>query len=473
MKFYRLKPEYVLRGWEGISWVLVKRPQNQTRFLTQAEFQALMLCDGETEFHEEQLDATVLDELRQCEAEGIVQYCEKAYPLEADQHYRYYHNRYVKRAFWSVTGKCNYRCRHCYMDAPDAALGELSTEEALDLIDQMAACGILQVDITGGEPFMRKDFWQLVDRIVSYKMTIGIVYTNGWLLNGDILDQFEQRGLKPEFSISFDGVGWHDWMRGIPGAEEAALRALKLCRERDYVVGVAMCIHKGNVHTLPKTVEVMRAIGVNEVGTSNVEATPLWCRNSEGNAMTQREYTNAMLDYIRWYYDAGKPIEHLDLGGVADLWQNEPGRVNVKCYDGTENCLNGYLCSSTRWSCYITPEGRLLPCMPMTSSPEQYKFPRVQDIGLQKGLSDSYYMQFVNGRIRELFAANKECNACEYRYKCGGGCRAAALRGPDHNLMGCDRDMCVFWKNGYEELIRKTIEEAEAKYERTHVAPVE
>ena len=144
MKFYRLKPEYALRGWEGISWVLVKRPQNQTRFLTQAEFQALMLCDGETEFHEEQLDATVLDELRQCEVEGIVQYCEKAYPLEADQHYRYYHNRYVKRAFWSVTGKCNYRCRHCYMDAPDAALGELSTEEALDLIDQMAACGILQ-----------------------------------------------------------------------------------------------------------------------------------------------------------------------------------------------------------------------------------------------------------------------------------------------------------------------------------------
>ena len=311
---------------------------------------------------------------------------------------------------------------------------------------------------------MRKDFWQLVDRIVSYKMTIGIVYTNGWLLNGDILDQFEQRGLKPEFSISFDGVGWHDWMRGIPGAEEAALRALKLCRERDYVVGVAMCIHKGNVHTLPKTVEVMRAIGVNEVGTSNVEATPLWCRNSEGNAMTQREYTNAMLDYICWYYDAGKPIEHLDLGGVADLWQNEPGRVNVKCYDGTENCLNGYLCSSTRWSCYITPDGRLLPCMPMTASPKQELFPKVQQIGLRQGLSSSYYMQFVTGRIKDLFAANPECNSCPYRYRCGGGCRATALLEGDHNLMGCDRTRCMMWKNGYVNKIRQIANEAESKY---------
>ena len=93
--------------------------------------------------------------------------CEEPQPIEKRQYYKYYHNRYVRSIFWSITGKCNYRCRHCFMDAPEGALGELSTQQAFDLIDQMAECGVLQVDITGGEPFVRKDFWQLVDRIRS------------------------------------------------------------------------------------------------------------------------------------------------------------------------------------------------------------------------------------------------------------------------------------------------------------------
>ena len=180
--------------------------------------------------------------------------------------------------------------------------------------------------------------------------------------------------------------------------------------------------------------------------------------------MTQQEYIEAMLPYIDWYYKSGRPIGHLEFGGIADLWRDAPGEMCARHYDGTNGCLDCYLCSSTRWSCYITPEGRLLPCMPMTSSPEQSKFPRVQDIGLQKGLSDSYYMQFVNGRVKDLFAANQECAGCSYRYKCGGGCRATALTGADHDLMGCDRDMCMFWKNHYDERILQTIREAEAKY---------
>ena len=88
----------------------------------------------------------------------------------------------------------------------------------------------------------------------------------------------------------------------------------------------------------------------------------------------------------------------------------------------------------------------------------------MQDIGLKQGLSDSYYMQFVNGRIRDLLAENAECNACQYRYKCGGGCRATALLDGNRQLMGCDRTMCLLWKGGYVDRIRQVADEAEAKY---------
>lgn len=462
--FYRLKPDYILRGWEGTAWVLIQRPQNRSWTLTREEFQALMLCDGETKLSDELFDETIRLELKQLEQDGAIELCAEASPLDPDQYYQYYQNRYMQRVFWSVTGRCNFRCRHCYMDAPDAALGELTKEEAFDLIDQMAECGVLNVDITGGEPFVRKDFWELVDRILSHKMVINQVYTNGWLLNDAILDEFEHRGLKPEFCISFDGVGWHDWMRGVPGAEEAALRAFALCKKRGFYATASVCIHRGNLDALPQTVEALRTVGVTEIKTANVDMTDLWKCHSDGNAMTQREYMDAMIPYITWYYAAGRPIEDLEFGGIAHLYQNAPGELSARCYDGTESCMDYHLCGAIRKSCYITPEGRLLPCMPMTASPEQSKFPRVQDIGLRQGLSDSYYMQFVNGRIKDLFAANQECAACTYRYKCGGGCRAAALSGPDHNLMGCDRDMCAFWKNHYDVRISQAIQEAEAQY---------
>ena len=463
--FYRLTPGHILRGWEQMAHVLIRRPQNLTRPLPAEVFQLLLLCDGETDLSRIPLTPGMEAARLHYEQEGVIAPLSHPQPLEPDQYYKYYKNRYVQNIFWSITGRCNFRCRHCFMDAPDALLGELSTAEALDLIDQMADCGVLRVDLTGGEPLVRRDFWQLVDRILAHHMTIGKLYTNGWLLTSAVLDEFERRGLRPAISISFDGVGWHDWMRGIPGAEAAALRALKLCHERGLQTDVEMCIHRGNLSALPATIQALGEIGVEDLSIANVDETELWLRHSEGNSLSWTEYIDAMLPYIDWYYQAGRPIPQLEIGGIVRLQQDQPAQPIFRCYCGTESCLDNYLCGAVRWSCYITPEGRLLPCMPMTASPEQSKFPRVQDIGLQKGLSDSYYMQFVDSRIKDLLAVNSECAACEYRYRCGGGCRAIALTTGSQDLMGCDRQMCAFWKQGYADRIEQAVQSAREKYE--------
>lgn len=464
--YYKLKPEYCLRGWQGMAWVLVQRPQNQTRALTRAMFEALLLCDGQTPLSDQSLSPAQQDALKKAEEEGYIQPIETPCPLAPEQYYKYYQNRYVQKVFWSVTGRCNFRCRHCYMDAPDGHLGELSTEEAFRLIDEMAECGVLRVDLSGGEALIRKDFWQLVDRILSHGMTVGQLYSNGWLLNETVLDSLEQRGLHPEFYISYDGAdGWHDWMRGLPGAEEAALRAMKLCRDRGFFVGASMCVHRGNLASIPKSVQAVAAAGVRQIKLVNVDETDLWRCHSEGNAMTRPEFIDAMLPFIDWYYQAGKPIPTFLLGGVAALYQDRPVEPYYQHYCGTDQCLDSYLCGAVRWSCYITPEGRLLPCMPMTATPRQEVFPKVQEIGLRQGLSDSYYMRFVNSRIKDLLAVNPECASCEYRYRCGGGCRAVALTTGSQDLMGCDREMCTFWKQGYADRIEQAVQKAREKYE--------
>lgn len=453
----------MLRGWEKMNAVLVKRPANQTKLLTIEEFGLFMLCDGETNMEAMPLDKRQRELLADYIKKGAVVQSETPCPITADQAYRFYPNRFVKSIFWSVTGRCNFRCRHCYMDAPEGALGELTHEEAIELIDQMAECGVLTVDITGGEPFVRQDLWEMIDRLLSYKITIGQVYTNGWLLTDAILDKFEERGLKPEFSISFDGIGWHDWMRGVTGAETAALHALKRCRERGFLTNVEMCIHKGNVDTIRETVNCLAQLGVPLMKCCSVAQTPLWCANAQGNDMSIPEYMEAMLNYLPYYYQDGMPMD-LILGNLVRMNRGKPSyETTSEKYDGTENCLNCHLCGVVRYSCYITPEGRLLPCMPMTACKEQEQFARVQEIGLRKGLSDSYYMQFVDKRIKDLLAVNEECAACPYKYKCGGGCRATALE-QTGNLLGPDPEKCFLFKNGYVEKIHQVADAAIAKY---------
>ena len=88
--YYSLKPEYLLRGWEGMAWTLVKRPENQVITLSREMFQTLLLCDGETELSDDILDEGTLAALREAEEKGFIQPCENPQPLAEDQYYQYY-----------------------------------------------------------------------------------------------------------------------------------------------------------------------------------------------------------------------------------------------------------------------------------------------------------------------------------------------------------------------------------------------
>ena len=442
-----------------MSRALVSRPHNRIQPLTSAQFRVLLLCDGRTDLDRDLLSGGERAALEFLLKEEVISAVDSPNPISRGQEYRRYDNRQVDSAFWSITGRCNYRCRHCYMDAPDAAMGELSHERAMDLIDQFARCGIFRVDLTGGEPLVRSDFWELVDAIRARGMVIGQVYTNGWLVDEALLDKFKKRRLRPEFSISFDGVGWHDWMRGVKGAEEAALRALRLCVAEGFPVNVEMCLHRGNAHTLRETVKLLAGIGVPGVKVGPVSNTELWRKNAEGNDFGRKEYYKAAIDYIPRFYKDGCPMEVM-LGSVIEM-KKGTGEFMVipERYDGTDHAKKHHLCGAVRHSCYISPDGRLLPCIPMTSCKEQELFPKIEDIGLQKGLSDSFYMKIADSRVADLIEVNKKCRECEYVLKCGGGCRASALM-CSGDVMGADEEQCTLWREGWVDRIRQVAEDA-------------
>ena len=99
----------------------------------------------------------------------------------------------------------------------------------------------------------------------------------------------------------------------------------------------------------------------------------------------------------------------------------------------------------------------------MTACKEQEMFPLVQDIGLKKGLEDSFYMDIVDSRVKDLLAVNEKCALCDHKYQCGGGCRAVALE-QTGDLMGCNGNQCILWKEGYVDRIQETAKAAVARY---------
>ena len=165
--YYKLKRDYMLRGWKLLPTGVINRETRDFKFLPLEKYKVLILCNGQNDsesaiFNDEQ--RKIMEDLR---ADGYVEINEMPSPLEYVQEYKFYDNRFMKSVHWAITGKCNCKCRHCYMSAPQHKVEEFTHEQCMDIIAQMAACGVQTITLTGGEALIRKDFWEIIDALTT------------------------------------------------------------------------------------------------------------------------------------------------------------------------------------------------------------------------------------------------------------------------------------------------------------------
>ena len=187
--YYKLKDGFALRGWEKLPFALCETGKGNVEFLTRSEFLALSFCDGITDSESFLISPGIRKNMEEAVRKGFAAACRKGDTLRQEQKYHLYPCHYMEKVHWSITGKCNYRCRHCFMSAPTAKYGELDTGVILDIIDQMADCGITNINLTGGEPLIRADFLQIVDKLLEKKIRIRQIYSNGSLIDEELLVQ--------------------------------------------------------------------------------------------------------------------------------------------------------------------------------------------------------------------------------------------------------------------------------------------
>ena len=147
---------------------------------------------------------------------------------------------------WNITGQCNLKCMHCYASATSKPFdGELTTAECYKVLDDLAAYKVPSVLFSGGEPLMRPELFEFAD----YARKIGlraVLSTNGTLIDGETARRIHDTGFTYA-GISLDGVeATHDKIRGMGGAFQASLQAIRHLREAGVRTGLRFTVHARN-----------------------------------------------------------------------------------------------------------------------------------------------------------------------------------------------------------------------------------
>lgn len=444
--YYCLNEDWLLRGWDLLPTGIVRWKSENVIFVQPALYRKIRDCAWmvfeESPFLTED-ERKALDQMVKLNIMGLHDH---VVPLTERQQYLKYPNRYLHAVHWAVTGKCNCRCKHCYMSAPTGKIPEYSHEKCLEIIDQMEGAGIRSVALTGGEALVRRDFLDLAQHLSDAGIRISTIMSNGLLVTEELLTALEEMGQKPEFNMSFDGIGTHDWLRGVPGVEKAVTRAFALCRDRGFPTGSEYCLHKGNLHQLRDSVKLLADLGCGSLKVNGLSA--------EGEALAIQEYClsqdelfQAFLDYIPQYVEDGEPLAIM-LSGM--FHSDGHGHRGVPFSKGLEKneCDDYCLCGHARNMMHITADGYIVPCIPIGSIEcGRTHFPNIENITFREALTDSTYMSFIDTRLRTYFEHHPECAACEFRNRCAGGCRGIAAESGD--LMGRDMQTCAFFRQGW------------------------
>jgi len=163
-------------------------------------------------------------------------------------------------AVWEITLACDLACRHCGSRAGHARPEELSTEQCLDLVRQMAELGVREVTLIGGEAYLRSDWLDIV-RAISERGMTATMTSGGRGIDRARAEAAKQAGLK-SVSISLDGLAaTHDRLRGVRGSQASALAAMEHLQRAGIPTSVNTQINRLSMPELPELLELIRRHG--------------------------------------------------------------------------------------------------------------------------------------------------------------------------------------------------------------------
>ncbi|MEW6585572.1 MAG: radical SAM protein, partial [Nitrospirota bacterium] len=331
---------------------------------------------------------------------------------------------------WHITERCNRRCAHCYQEG--AASDELQFHDLLKVIEQFkdllsrfnfsvtrhsSARG--QINITGGEPFIREDFLDLLEVFHSNRDLFSFaIFTNGSYI--DEAMAIRLRKLHPVFvQVSMEGAKeTNDSIRG-PGAYDQTVVALRHLTKQKVPTLISFTAHKKNYREFAEVARLGRELGVRRVWSDRLIP---W-----GTGTVLRD-------------DVLSPAETREFFEIMYRAHNEA----MQAFSGTEVAMHralqflvgggkAYACAAGKSLLAVMPNGDLYPCRRMPIHAGNL---------MEDSLSDLYRGSDILHKLRNQDFVSKGCEECIFFSRCRGGlrCLSYALTGtPFHADPGCWR----------------------------------
>ncbi len=329
---------------------------------------------------------------------------------------------------WDYTYKCNLRCVHCYADAGKSGVRELTSEEALRVVDELADCNVATIAFSGGEPLIRKDLFRVLEVARDYGIFTAIA-TNGTLLTRETVRKLKELGVG-YVQISLDGATaeTHDKIRGIPGVFNKTIQGIKNCVAEDFFVEVAATGTKVNYKEFPSIIKLCKELGVkwfmhfnfiptgrgryiveNDLTPQEREEllTMLWSEMRGENGENGYPVLSTAPQYARVAIQRESQDEHV----IPTHFYNMtlPGKLK-----SLSTFVGG--CGAGRSYCALRADGTIEPCV---------FFPHKVGNIRTESFKEIWDNSPVFWELRDREKLKGGCGKCEYKYVCGG-CRARA-----------------------------------------------
>lgn len=349
-------------------------------------------------------------------------------------------------AVWELTLRCDLGCHHCGSRAGRARPDELSLPEALDLVGQLAALGVREVTLIGGEAYLYDGFVDVVRAITSRGMVCTMT-SGGRGIDAQLARIIQESGMA-SVSISIDGTEQtHDSLRGLVGSFEAACNALGHLREAGVAIAANSQINRQNQAELEELFEVVRRYKCH--GWQIALTVPMGRAADDENLILQ---PIDLLDLMPRLISLAEQARAL---GIRLL----PGN-NVGYFGPGEPRLRGVLgrqnhgsCSAGKTVLGIEANGDIKGCPSLFS--REWVGGNIRTNSLETIWERSERLRYIRDRtVEELWGY---CRSCYYAESCKAGCTwtASALFGRPGNNPYCHHRALDFKSRGLMERLER------------------
>ena len=320
---------------------------------------------------------------------------------------------------WESTQRCNLNCVHCRCSSNMSATeGDLSTQEAFKMIDDICEVSKPVLVLSGGEPLLREDIFD----IAKYGTAKGLrmcMATNGTFVTDAICDKMKATDIKM-VSLSLDGstAEIHDNFRNSPGAFAGVIRAAETLKRNGIPFLVNSSFTKRNQQDIAATFTVAKGLGATAWYMFMIVPTG---RGEEimSELISAEDYEKI----LAWHYEQEKHEKDILMRPTCapHYYRIVPQLAKAEGFDFKRRSLTfstggGKGCIAGQSICLIDCFGNLKPCSYFLSSVGNVK---------QTPFKELWFNSKVLNDLRDFSKYKGKCGECEFINVCGG-CRARA-----------------------------------------------